>query len=299
MADYQGKRFKDAGTRGTDSLSAEYARAKEQLDNLDPEDVEAAVPKKKPSRVARVLSWILILVGVGLIGGAAFIFVRAQLGYQEAIKSYDSLVSNYTQTGDADDVPQINFDELAAVNPDIVGWIYVPNTKINYPVVQTSDNTKYLTYLFDGTWNNSGTIFLDCDDTAPGVVDQQTTIYGHHMDDGEMFELIADAASQETFDTINTVYYITRTTTYKLKPIFLRVVDGSTTEARTANFENNEAFQAYLKDMLANADARVDDAEDQLNGVNKVVTLVTCQRSVLANGRAAMVCKIEEAAARK
>ena len=74
-------------------------------------------------------------------------------------------------------MPIIDFDALAQTNPEIVGWIYVPGTNINYPVVQTNNNSKYLNTLFDGTANASGAIFLDSDDTAPGMVDQQTTIY--------------------------------------------------------------------------------------------------------------------------
>ena len=42
------------------------------------------------------------------------------------------------------DLPEINFKALQAVNPDVIGWIYSPNTTINYPVVQGDDNAYYL-----------------------------------------------------------------------------------------------------------------------------------------------------------
>ena len=73
---------------------------------------------------------------------------------------------------------------------------YAPGTNINYPVVQTNNNSKYLNTLFDGTANASGAIFLDSNDTAPGMVDQQTTIYGHRMNDGSMFNVISDTTGQ-------------------------------------------------------------------------------------------------------
>ena len=91
---------------------------------------------------------------------------------------------------DASGVPIIDFDALAQTNPEVVGWIYAPGTNINYPVVQTNNNSKYLNTLFDGTANASGAIFLDSDDTAPGMVDQQTTIY----EVTSVTTLVADAA---------------------------------------------------------------------------------------------------------
>ena len=85
------------------------------------------------------------------------------------------------------------------------------------PWCRPTDNSKYLNTLFDGTSNASGAIFLDSEDTAPGMVDQQTTIYGHHMNDGSMFNVISDTTDQATFDSIEYVYYITRDATYKLR----------------------------------------------------------------------------------
>lgn len=132
-------------------------------------------------------------------------------------------------------MPIIDFNALAQTNPEVVGWIYVPGTNINYPVVQATDNSKYLNTLFDGTSNASGAIFLDYEDTAPGMVDQQTTIYGHHMNDGSMFNVISGTTDQATFDSIECVYYITRDATYKLRPLATKVVEDTYAKARTRN----------------------------------------------------------------
>ena len=61
---------------------------------------------------------------------------------------------------DASGVPIIDFNALAQTNPEVVGWIYAPGTNINYPVVQTNNNSKYLNTLFDGTANASGSHLL-------------------------------------------------------------------------------------------------------------------------------------------
>lgn len=178
-------------------------------------------PRKKRRSIIPIL---LIIIGIGLIVAAAAIFINAQIGYKQASDSYQKIEKQYVSDKDASGVPIIDFDALAQTNPEIVGWIYVPGTNINYPVVQTNNNSKYLNTLFDGTSNASGAIFLDSDDTAPGMVDQQTTIYGHHMNDGSMFNVISDTTDQATFDSIEYVYYITRDATYKLRPLATKVV---------------------------------------------------------------------------
>ena len=181
-------------------------------------------PRKKRRSIIPIL---LIIVGIGLIVAAAAIFINAQIGYKQASDSYQKIEKQYISDKDASGVPIIDFDALAQTNPEIVGWIYVPGTNINYPVVQTNNNSKYLNTLFDGTANASGAIFLDSDDTAPGMVDQQTTIYGHHMNDGSMFNVISDTTDQATFDSIEYVYYITRDATYKLRPLATKVVEDT------------------------------------------------------------------------
>lgn len=79
----------------------------------------------------------------------------------------------------------INFYELLKTNPDCVGWIYVPNTNINYPVVQSKDNIDYVRKTFNGTDNIAGCIFSDCRIVSP--FSQKTILYGHNMKNGTMF----------------------------------------------------------------------------------------------------------------
>ncbi len=251
----------------------------------------------KPKKGARDwISRILIVVGVGLMLAAAGIFIHAQIGYKQATDTYDDL-AKYAKVKDTDgeNIPNPDFDSLSAINKDIVGWIYIPGTTINYPVVQGTDNEHYLRTMFEGTWNASGTIFMDMDGTAPGMVDQQTTIYGHHMENGGMFNPIADTVDQSTFDNIKHVYYITKDHVYKLKPLLTHVVDGSYTDARTPNFtEDGTSLTSYLQTMLKDAEAKASDASDRAASAEQVLTLVTCKRDVLQNGRAAMICTIEK-----
>ena len=53
---------------------------------------------------------------------------------------------------------QCDFDQLLSINSEVVGWIRVEGTNINYPMVQAEDNEKYLRMTLEGKWNNAGSI---------------------------------------------------------------------------------------------------------------------------------------------
>lgn len=258
-------------------------------------DGRASSKKKAPRGWRDLLPVVLIVVGVVLLLAAAFIFVRAQLGYREAQATYDQLETYVVTDTAGDDLPSVDFDELEAINPDVVGWIYVPGTPINYPVVQTTDNTTYLRKLFDGTPNGSGTVFMDCDDTAPGGIDQQTTLYGHHTQDGKMFRAIDYALDQDKFDQIDAVYYMTREATYVCRPLMDCLVEDTFTDARIALFEDEGAFSSYLTTMRGMAKSVAEDVDERQASAENVLTLVTCSGEIIPRTtRAAMVCTIEK-----
>lgn len=252
----------------------------------------------KPGRSGKgrgnVLSNILIAVGVALLLVAGGLFVKAQIGYKKANDYYNGIAEMAVKDSSGeDDIPQIDFDALKKESDDIVGWIYVPGTRINYVVAQGETNNTYLRHLPNGEYSENGTIFMDMDGTAPGMVDQQTTLYGHHMNDGAMFEPIDASMEQKVFDTFKKVYYITPETTYVLKPMFTMQVQDDYVDARRTNFDSEKAFTQYLQASLAQAKASAKDAADEVEKADKVLTLVTCAGQIIPRTtRAGMVCRV-------
>lgn len=112
--------------------------------------------------------------------------------------------------------PQVDFDELSKINPDIVGWIYIEGTNINYPVVQGADNDYYLKHLFDGTSNSSGCIFLDYRCSAD-FSDRHSIIYGHHMNNKTMFSGLMSYKDQAFYDEHSVALLVTPTAYYKIQ----------------------------------------------------------------------------------
>ena len=90
-------------------------------------------------------------------------------------------------------VPYLNvdFSTLQKINPDVVGWLKVENTNVNYPVVKSSDNSYYLTHDFNKNKNSAGWIFLDYRNDLNNLR-KNSIIYGHNMLNKTMFGSIPD-----------------------------------------------------------------------------------------------------------
>lgn len=245
-------------------------------------------------RRGNVLSNILIAVGVALLLVAGGLFVKAQIGYKKANDYYNGIAEMAVKDSSGEDgIPQIDFDALKKESDDIVGWIYIPGTRINYVVAQGETNNTYLRHLPNGEYSENGTIFMDMDGAAPGMVDQQTTLYGHHMNDGAMFEPIDASMDQKVFDTFKKVYYITPEMAYVLKPMFTMQVQDDYVDARRTNFDSERAFTQYLQASLAQAKASAKDAAAEVEKADKVLTLVTCAGQIIPRTtRAGMVCRV-------
>ena len=97
-------------------------------------------------------------------GESSYTEIEQYVWVDEAPEDSGDEEQNGSQSGEREPNlrwPAVDFDALSEINPDIVAWIYIEDTEINYPVVQGTDNQYYLKRLFNGKWNGSGCIFLD------------------------------------------------------------------------------------------------------------------------------------------
>lgn len=170
----------------------------------------------------------------------------------------------------------VDWASLKAVNQDVVGWVQIPNTVVNFPVYQGADNDEYLHTNAEGSYSLGGQIFLDAENAAPGMQDAQSIIYGHHLRNGAMFKPIADMENQEYFDSVDTVWYVTEDANYELEPLMLYKTDENDANVRQFSFASDDDFHTYLAGLLGKAVAKRSDAEALIAGADKVLTLCTC-----------------------
>lgn len=164
----------------------------------------------------------------------------------------------------------VDFSGLLALNSDCVGWIYIPDTKVSYPVMQSENNSKYLDRLPDGSQNKAGSIFMDFRND-PDLIDGNIILYGHNMQNGSMFATLGKYAKRAFFDEHRTVYYLTPNGDYKVTVFACITVSplGDSYEM----YDDSDSLQTYLKQIIkkAHVSAPVDTGR-----VNRIFTLSTC-----------------------
>lgn len=125
---------------------------------------------------------------IGIIIVASIFLVKYIREYYLAEKAYEEIAEEYTDTAkdEATDEDTVDLDTLKGVNKEIIGWIQIPLTRVDYPVVKTSDNDRYLTTDFEGNESIYGCLFMDYrnDGRWTSLI---STVYGHNMKNGAMF----------------------------------------------------------------------------------------------------------------
>lgn len=82
--------------------------------------------------------------------------------------------------------PEIDWDALISNNPDVYGYVYVPGTKVSYPIVQSDEDNFYLTHDINGKNSKEGSIYTNSDNEK-NFDGRVTVLYGHNMRNGNMF----------------------------------------------------------------------------------------------------------------
>lgn len=113
-----------------------------------------------------------------------------------------------------EEMAAIDLAALREVNEDVVGWIRIPDTKIDYPVMQGEDNDYYLKHTWDRRNNSVGSIFLE-HLSNPELVDYNTIIYGHNMNNGSMFAGLRKYTTQKYWEEHPYVYIKTDQGVYR------------------------------------------------------------------------------------
>ncbi len=268
-------------------------RRQKEFKQTDPYDIKGKRDKDPKRRRMRILSNLLLAVGVVLVIVALGMYLFSQWRYAKQDEVNEELATYAEVSDDGSTYPTVDWDALKAVNSDVVAWIQIPGTVVNYPVYQGSSNDEYLHTNAWGEYSFGGQIFMDYQNTAPGLVDMQTIVYGHHLLNGSMFACLADMEEdEEYFDSIGTIWYVTEDAAYELEPLLVYHAEADDTTVRQFSFSSTEEFQSYLTELLAKASNSADDAAETIASTEKVLTLCTCSYTQEIKGRMVLVCTI-------
>ena len=161
----------------------------------------------------------LIIIGCCLLLVAVFLYGPVLKQEKDTESTYQQLQKENTAAASSEDTVSDNsdwIDELAATYPCIdvtpidsenyIGWIYVPNTNISYPIMQGDDNKYYLKHDYAGKRSAAGSIFLDY--RSNDVTDSHAIIYGHNMMYGSMFSRLKDYVNVRGYAAEHPAFWI-------------------------------------------------------------------------------------------
>ena len=113
---------------------------------------------------------------------------------------------------------------LTAAYPDAIGWLYVPDTNINYPLMQGGDNEFYLHHAYDGSYLSAGSVFLDCR-CEPKFMNPINVVYAHNMKNGSMFAGVINFKNAEYFNNHRYGWLATADKVYRIDFFSVAVAD--------------------------------------------------------------------------
>ncbi len=232
---------------------------------------------------------------IGLFGIAALTSIAFLLMYAAQSKQQAHLYSNLAAVREQDTQQetasepekQASYRNLYLENADMVGWIQIEGTSIDYPVMQTpADPNYYLKHDFEKHYTDYGCPFMqaDCDALAPS---DNLIIYGHNMKDGSLFADLAKYGSKDFWQTHKTVWFDTElgSYAYEIFAVIHMTVQADDADAfpfyRFVDAAAPEDFAAYVSACKARA---LYDTGIFAEYGDRLLTLSTCD-NITDDGR--------------
>ena len=244
---------------------------------------------KRSDRIRRVVTTLSGLVGAVCLGYFTFYCISAANARKQAeslagLKEVSSPVAPKTPatvTLDlVEEAPEIleEYQTLYVKNKSLAGWIRIPDTEIDYPVMQTRNNEYYLTHDFEQKEDKNGSIFLDCD-CSIWPRSENLLIYGHNMMSGKMFGTLDKYKSEDYFKKHPEIQFDTlyERGTYQIMYVFSEVVhEASEVTFKYYQFIDANSAEEYDSNMRYMAEMSLYDTGVTSRFGDDLITLSTC-----------------------
>lgn len=214
---------------------------------------------KKLLIIITILACIVSLIIVG------YIFIKDYLECNSNNEEIDDLVDEVFIENSNKEENKIDWNNLKSINEDIIGWIEIEGTDINYPILKDNDNLYYLKHNYLKKYNSNGSIFtLDINPFE----DCETLLYGHNMKNGTMFSILGKYLDKDFLLSHQKIKIYTPNKNYE-GVIFSAYSIGIGTEK---NNISNLSFDKKVEYYKKSSQIKVDNAKI----TNKIVKLSTC-----------------------
>jgi sortase B len=256
-------------------------------------DGKKKVHQERPQHHRGLLRKTLLFLFIGLFLYSTFMIGSKIMDYQKSDKIYYNLKNIYyhdeaemvkgTTTGGASSInasgttvtsmpslPPI-YSTMQQINPDIIGWVKIPNTVIDYPVLQGKDNEYYLKHSVNREKISAASIFMDYRNNAK-IPDFNTILYGHNMRDGSMFAYLSKYKQENFFKTHPFIYFDTPYSKGIWQVFSIYVTDTKFDYIKT-NFESAYEYDEFINSICLKS---IFKNKVQITPQDRILTLSTC-----------------------
>ena len=243
-------------------------------------------------RRARRIQAVIFIIALAVFLFSGYQLLKIYLEYKKGSDEYEKLAGEAAKilsgaedapgggegggtgnaSGEKGPTPWEELDELMRrENEDYVGWITIPDTQIDYPIVQFTDNDYYLAHTFEGTENAAGTLFIDSE-IPEGMEGKNVIVYGHNMKNGSMFAGLKKYREDDFYEGHKTFRVNTKTGFYTYE-IFSVSVISPESDTYTLSFADDAEFLDYIARMQERS---LHDTGVTVEAGDRIITLSTC-----------------------
>lgn len=253
----------------------------------------------KQKSTKKIISKLITIICLGVFVFAAHGLFDIFMDYYQNRKMMNNVQETFYKAVSAEEGSQQEksgdsktirpgFEELLKHNPDVVGWITIDGTQIDYPILQSSNNQTYLTKNYNDKESRAGSIFLDYRNDVE-TNELNTVVYGHRMKDGSMFQHLTKFLDKDFFEEHRTFEFDTLYDSYEAEifAVYNTLTDFNYIET---DFADEAEYEQLLKDIQSVSKF---DTEIDVTPNDRIITLSTCDYELDQNeGRLVIQAKL-------
>lgn len=210
-----------------------------------------------------IIGFVVICIITLLVVG--YIFLKDYLECDSNNKEIEELIDEVFIDDSVIEENKIDWNYLKSINEDIIGWIEIDGTQINYPILKDNDNIYYLNHNYLKNYNSNGSIFTL--DEKP-FENSETLLYGHNMKNGTMFSILGNYLNKDFLFSHQKIKIYTPSKNYE-GIIFSSYSIGIGTEKNNiSNLSFDKRIEYYKNSSKVNV--------DNVKTSNKIIKLSTC-----------------------
>lgn len=195
---------------------------------------------------------------------SCYILLKDLKEYKESDKSTEKLIEESIEIKEETQKRSIDWEYLKSINKDIIAWIEIENTKIDYPILKDKD-VYYLKHTFDKKYNSNGSIFTT---NSYPFEDKETIVYGHNMKNGSMFSDLGKYLNKDFLNSHFNFKIYTPTCNYEARifSVYSIGVETESNNIKSLNFEDRIEYYKKASEYNIETD----------RNIKKIVKLSTC-----------------------